>query len=87
MLVVDEFKLSQPKTKVLRDLFSKKLQLEKVLVVDDLNSNLELSGRNIPDIKVLRTEGLNVYDIVKYEWVIITKRAVQAVETRLAPNS
>ena len=55
--------------------------------MDDANENLELSGRNIPKIKVLRTEGLNVYDIVRNDWVVFTKRAVQAVETRLAPAS
>ena len=53
-------------------------------ILDDTNKNLELSGRNIPKIKVLRTEGINVYDIVRNDWLVMTKRAVQAVETRLA---
>ncbi|MFZ9595077.1 MAG: 50S ribosomal protein L4 [Bdellovibrionia bacterium] len=85
LLVLDEFKLSGPKTQALVGILKKKLQVDQVLVVDDANSHLELSGRNIPKVKVLRTEGLNVYDIVRNEWVVITKRAVQAVETRLAP--
>lgn len=84
MLVVDEFKLSAIKTKALDELIKGKLQLDQVLIVDDANKNLELSGRNIPKVKVLRTEGLNVYDIVRYDWVVVTKRAVQAIETRLA---
>ena len=84
LLVVDEFKLDQVKTKTLDGLLKSKLQLDQVLIVDDANKNLELSGRNIPKIKVLRTEGLNVYDIVRYDWMVITKRAVQAVESRLA---
>jgi large subunit ribosomal protein L4 len=83
LLIVDEFKLGSIKTKALNELLKDKLQLEKVLIVDDANKNLELSGRNIPEIKVLRTEGLNVYDIVRYDWMVITKRAVQAVESRL----
>ncbi len=86
LLVVDEFKLDAPKTKVFGEIVNGKLALDKVLIVDDANRNLELSGRNLPHVKVLRTEGLNVYDIVKYEYVVFTKRAVQAVETRLAPN-
>lgn len=87
LLVVDEFKIANIKTKAFDELLKTKLQLDNVLIVDDANKNLELSGRNIPKIKVLRTEGLNVYDIVRYDWVVITKRAVQAVETRLATAS
>ena len=87
LLVVDEFKLGSTKTKVLDALLKEKLQVEQVLIVDDLNKNLELSGRNLPKVKVLRTEGLNVYDIIRNDWVVLTKRAVQAVESRLAPSS
>jgi large subunit ribosomal protein L4 len=87
ILIVDEFSLETVKTKVLHGLLKDKLQLDQVLIVDDRNTNLELSGRNIPRVKVLRTEGLNVYDIVRNEWVVFTKRAVQAIENRLAPTS
>ena len=87
LFVVDEFNLESPKTKVLDDLIKGKFQIDQVLIVDDANSNLELSGRNIPKVKVLRTEGLNVYDIVRNDWVVLTKRAVQAVESRLAPSA
>lgn len=84
LLVVDEFKLDKIKTKALADLLQKNWKVEQVLIVDDANQNLELSGRNIPKIKVLRTEGINVYDIVRNDWLVMTKRAVQAVEARLA---
>ncbi|MGZ3697121.1 MAG: 50S ribosomal protein L4 [Bdellovibrionota bacterium] len=87
VLVIDEFKLSGAKTKAFDEILKKKLQLDKVLIVDDLNKNLELSSRNIPHVKVLRTEGLNVYDVIRHEWVVITKRAVQAVEGRLNPTA
>jgi large subunit ribosomal protein L4 len=86
MLVIDEFKLDAPKTKELNRLLKEKLKLEQVLIVDDANSNLELSGRNIARVKVLRTEGLNVYDVIRNDWLVLTKRAVQAIETRLAPT-
>jgi large subunit ribosomal protein L4 len=84
VLIVDEFKLGAIKTKAFNDLLKKNFQLDQVLIVDNANKNLELSGRNIPHIKVLRTEGLNVYDVVRYDWLVMTKKAVQAVETRLA---
>jgi len=85
-LVVDEFKLSQPKTKAFDEILKQKFQVDQVLIIDDVNTNLELSGRNIPKVKILRTEGLNVYDVISHEWVVFTKRAVQAVESRLAPT-
>jgi len=83
--VVDQFQLAGAKTKVLNEILSKKWDLHKVLIVDDANKNLELSARNIPNVKVLRTEGLNVYDIVRYDWVIFTQGAAKSIETRLAP--
>lgn len=85
VLIVDEFKLDAIKTKVLDAVLRGKLELDQALIVDDENRNLELSGRNIPKVKVLRTQGLNVYDIIRYDWLVMTKRAVQAVEARLAP--
>jgi large subunit ribosomal protein L4 len=84
VIIIDEFKLDQVKTKVLAGLICDRLELDKALIVDDANRNLELSGRNIPRVKVLRTEGLNVYDIVRNEWVVFTKRAAEAVDSRLA---
>ncbi len=86
LLIVDEFKLAEIKTQLLNGLLKEKFQLDQVLIVDDANRNLELSGRNIPKIKVLRTEGLNVYDIIRYDWMVMTKRAAQAVESRLATS-
>lgn len=90
LLVVDEFKLSDKKTKNFVAI-KKKMDLGKTLIIDgDLahpNTNLELAGRNVPFIRVLRTEGINVYDIVKYEWIVMTKKAAQSVEKRLMPES
>lgn len=83
VLIVDEFKFDKINTKVFADILKKNWKIDQILIVDDVNKNLELSGRNIPKIKVLRTEGLNVYDVVRNDWLVMTKRAVQAVETRL----
>jgi large subunit ribosomal protein L4 len=87
LFVVDGFEMKAVKTKVFNELLANKWDLKKVLIVDDSNKNLELSARNIPNVKVLRTEGLNVYDIVRYDWVIVTQRAAKAIEARLAPQA
>lgn len=84
LLVIDDLNFNDIKTKSLDAILRKNLQVEQVLIVDELNSNLELSGRNLPRVKVLRTEGLNVYDVIRNEWIILTKRAVQTVENRLS---
>ncbi|MFZ3045441.1 MAG: 50S ribosomal protein L4, partial [Desulfatirhabdiaceae bacterium] len=44
---------------------------------------LELSSRNLPNVKVLRTEGLNVYDILKYRNLLLLEPAIPAIEGRL----
>jgi large subunit ribosomal protein L4 len=83
ILIVDEFKFAEIKTKPFVDMLQNKFKLEKVLIVDDANRNMEISSRNVPHCKVLRTEGLNCYDIVGNEWLVLSKRALERVESRL----
>ena len=54
-----------------------------LLIVDGDNKNLELSARNVKDIKMLRPDGLNVCDILKYQSIIFTQNAVRKVEGAL----
>ena len=62
-----------------------RFDLDKVLVViSDANPNLELSARNLPNVKVLRAEGVNVYDVRKYPNRIVTEGAVSQLEGALA---
>lgn len=61
--------------------FLKRFELENVLVViEENNNNVELSARNLPHVKVLRSEGVNVYDVMKYRNVLITQGAVSKLE-------
>lgn len=85
ILVIDEFKLSERKTKLADKMLRQDLGAEKALIVDLPNENLELSARNLKGIRVLRVEGINVYDIVRHEWLILSQKAVKAIEERLAP--
>jgi large subunit ribosomal protein L4 len=63
----------------------KRFDIDKVLVViDSANPNLELSARNLPNVKVLRAEGVNVYDLMKYPNLIVTEGAVSLLEGALA---
>ena len=83
LIVIDEFKLTTAKTKDFAKILADKLGIESALIVDGVNKNLELSGRNIARIRVLRTEGINVYDIVKHPWILVSKSAAEAIQKRL----
>ena len=84
LIVLDKFELKQIKTKDVVELL-KGLNLTNALIVTaGKNENLELSSRNVPDIKVLHSEGLNVYDILKYKTLILLEPVIKNIEGRLA---
>ena len=79
-IVVDEINFDEIKTEKFQDVLNN-LSVSKALVVlEDGNKNAELSARNIADVKTAKTNTINVYDILKYNTVIATKAAVQAIE-------
>ena len=80
LIVVDELKLDEIKTKRFAAVL-KNLNVEKALVViDDNDQNVVLSARNIPTVKVAQTNSINVFDILKYSTVVVTKDAVATIE-------
>ncbi len=84
IVVLDEAKSAEIKTGVLAKKFAA-LGAVKALVVDgEFDANFALSARNIADIALLLTAGLNVYDIVKSDKLVLTTAAVKAIEERLA---
>ncbi len=81
--VIDNFDLQEIKTKAFVDV-TRALGLKKVLVVtSDDDRNLFLSSRNVPGMKVIKTEGLNVYDILKYDSLLLVESSIQGIEGRL----
>lgn len=63
----------------------KRFDIANVLVViDGANPNVELSARNLPHVKVLRAEGVNVYDVMKHQNLVLTEGAVSQLEGALA---
>jgi len=83
LLVVDKLSFGKPDTKAAKKMLVDTFKLEKTLIVSIADKNAELSIRNLKGMRILRTEGLNVYDIVKHEWLMITQDAVKAIEARL----
>jgi len=83
LLVVADFALSERKTKVVATTLDQLQASRKALVVDDRsNDNLILSIRNLRDHHFLPPEGLNVYDLLRHEHLVVTKNAVKALEQR-----
>lgn len=83
LIVLDEARLSEPKTKALKEAFSK-LGLSNVLIVDgaELDTNFALAARNIPHTDVLPAQSINVYDILRRDKLVLTKAALEALEAR-----
>jgi large subunit ribosomal protein L4 len=84
LFVIDDLKLEAIKTKVLSEVLAT-LNLQDLLIVSDSDdANLALSSRNIPDIKVIKTAGLNVYDILKFKNLLLVESTIKNIEGRLS---
>jgi large subunit ribosomal protein L4 len=84
MKVLDKLELSGISTKTFNGIV-KTLSLTKPLfVIGAKNEIIEKSARNIPHLKVLRVEGINVYDVIKHEQLVMTLDALRKIEEVLA---
>ena len=84
LTIIDRFELERIKTKNFVDILNE-LNIKSVLIVTDTkNENLEKSSRNVPGTKVLRAEGLNVYDVLKYNQLLLLEPSIKGIEGRLA---
>ena len=82
--VIDQFKLDRIKTKDFVELMDR-FELGKTLIVlPEPDEVIEKSARNIPNVKILRSEGLNVYDLLDYHVVILSRECVGRIEEALA---
>ncbi len=83
IVVVEDAKAAEAKTKALKAQFAK-LGLTSALIIDgaELDQNFSLAARNIPHVDVLPVQGINVYDIMRANTLVLTKAAVSALEER-----
>lgn len=83
LLVVREFASEQPKTKVIAQTL-KAIQADKALLVDSADNRwLQLSSRNLPRSNFLADGGLNVYDVLRHQKLLISEASLRKVEERL----
>jgi large subunit ribosomal protein L4 len=84
LIVLEDFSLAEIKTKKLTEVL-KRFELDSALLVDERNENLNKSARNLKSFKFLPVEGLNVYDVLRYDNLILTAPSVKVIEGALRP--
>lgn len=83
LIVVDDFTLPEIKTKRFAQTLERFDVSKALIVTHEKSINLEKSSRNVPRVKVMRHEGLNVYDVLKYDHLFLEKPAIEKIEEAL----
>jgi large subunit ribosomal protein L4 len=83
IIVVDKLELEEAKTKLMARALAELKVTSALIVIAQPDEKIERSCRNLPGVKVLRVEGLNVYDLVCYQHLILTEGALKLLEERL----
>ena len=83
LIVVDEARLDAPKTASLKEQFGR-MGLSSALIISgaEVDLNFGLAARNLPNVDVLPVQGINVYDILRRDTLVLTRAAVDALEAR-----
>jgi large subunit ribosomal protein L4 len=83
IFILKDFPMEEIKTKKFKEVLDR-FELKKVLfVIDKENPVLEKSSRNIKDVKMMRSEGVNVYDLLKYDHLVLLEQSVKKIEGAL----
>jgi large subunit ribosomal protein L4 len=81
LILIDSLNLAEPKTKLVSTLLENLgIQENALVLIKAENKNLTMAARNIPSVKVLRMENINVYDLLKYPYLITTQDALNSVQ-------
>jgi large subunit ribosomal protein L4 len=83
LVVLDNIELQEAKTRKFLEMIRPLKVGNALIVISGKNEHLELSAKNIPEIKVLRSEGLNVYDILNYKRLVLLEASIKDIEGRL----
>ncbi len=83
MFVFNEFQMDEIKTKKFKEVLDRFELKSTLFVIDKVNPELQKSSRNIKDVKMLLSEGINVYDILKYDNLVLMESSVKMIERAL----
>lgn len=88
IIILDMLEIDKPKTKQMVSILEKLPISESVLLLlQNNNENIKKSARNIPQLKVLSDNSLNIVDLLKYNFLILTKQSVREIEERYKNKS
>lgn len=81
--IINELKMSKPKTNLFRSKLAG-LKLDSALFIDgkDIDNNFLLASKNVPKIDILPVAGINVYDILKRDYLVLSENAVNGIKER-----
>jgi len=82
LTILEDLDLAQAKTKGLKSVLER-FGLNKALIVDEENNNLLLSCRNLENFQTIPPIGVNVFDVLRYDHLVLTRRAAEALVARL----
>ena len=84
LIVLDSLPISEPKTKTMAGILTNLKAKKAVIVTVENEAAVNKSARNIPGVLTLSTDGINVYDLLAHDHLVITKDAVSKIEEALA---
>ncbi len=85
LIVLDDLQLEQPRTRAVAEMLDAlEAGRSALLLLPDANPNVELSARNLPNVKTLRANYLNIRDLLGFETVIVPQQALTVIESFLA---
>lgn len=84
LVVLDKIEIDPPKTKQVAKMLDDLGLQSALIVIDAADASLERAARNLPRVKVVRAEGANVYDILRFKHLVLTRAAIDALSGRVA---
>lgn len=84
LIILEDFKLEEPKTKQVKKILNNlKIKEKSLLLVDKIEPNLKLGCRNLSNLILLPVDCVNAYDILRFKKIILTKRALEKIKNRI----
>jgi large subunit ribosomal protein L4 len=85
--VTEDIRFDSPKTKQFVQMLEKfKVDGSVLMIVDKMHHNLMLSARNLPKVKTINVDNINIYDLLRYDWVIISQESVERLHSGVTEN-